>query len=103
MSIYWRSSSRLSSAECRREPPFCDRSPAPHGDGGGDGRRGGGQDASANKRLGTGPILDPVRYGACSFSRTGVTGTTWRLNLSSDSSSPAATPISWERCRIGIW
>jgi hypothetical protein len=38
-----------------------------------------------------------------SFSSIGVTGTTWRLNLSSESSRPAATPISCERCRIGIW
>jgi hypothetical protein len=29
-----------------------------------------------------------------SFSSTGVTGTTWRLNFSSESSSPAATPTS---------
>src|SRR5918992_2903486 len=41
--------------------------------------------------------------GASSFWSTGPTGTTWRLNLSSDSSSPAATPISCERWRIGIW
>jgi hypothetical protein len=41
--------------------------------------------------------------GASSFSSTGVTGTTWRLNFSSDSSSPAATPINCERWRIGIW
>src|SRR6185503_1676891 len=37
-----------------------------------------------------------------SFEVTGSTETTWRLNFSSDSSSPAATPISCERCRIGI-
>ena len=33
-------------------------------------------------------------YGAWSLSRIGPIETTWRLNLSSDSSSPAATPIS---------
>src|SRR5262249_7907220 len=38
-----------------------------------------------------------------SFSVTGATETTWRLNLSSDESMPAATPTSCERCRIGIW
>src|SRR5262245_56625184 len=38
-----------------------------------------------------------------SFSVTGSTETTWRLNFSSDASSPAATPTSCERCRIGIW
>ena len=38
-----------------------------------------------------------------SFSVTGSTETTWRLNFSSDESSPAATPTSCERCRIGIW
>src|SRR5262249_27074198 len=38
-----------------------------------------------------------------SFSVTGATDTTWRLNLSSDESMPAATPTSCERCRIGIW
>ena len=37
-----------------------------------------------------------------SFSRIGFTDTTCRLNFSSDSSSPAATPTSCERCRIGI-
>ena len=37
-----------------------------------------------------------------SFSRIGWTETTWRLNFSSDSSSPAATPTSCDRCRIGI-
>ena len=37
-----------------------------------------------------------------SFSRIGLTETTWRLNFSSDSSNPAATPTSCDRCRIGI-
>ena len=37
-----------------------------------------------------------------SFSMTGSTETTWRLNFSSDSSSPAATPTSCDRWRIGI-
>jgi hypothetical protein len=37
-----------------------------------------------------------------SFSMTGFTETTCRLNLSSDSSSPAATPTSCDRWRIGI-
>jgi type II secretory pathway pseudopilin PulG len=37
-----------------------------------------------------------------SFSITGLTDTTCRLNFSSDSSSPAATPTSCERCRIGM-
>ena len=37
-----------------------------------------------------------------SFSMTGSTETTCRLNLSSDSSSPAATPTSCERWRIGM-
>src|SRR4051794_21271406 len=37
-----------------------------------------------------------------SFSMTGSTETTCRLNFSSDSSSPAATPTSCERWRIGI-
>ena len=39
---------------------------------------------------------------ACVFSRTGATETTCRLKRSSDSSSPAATPISCDRWRIGI-
>ena len=38
-----------------------------------------------------------------SFSVTGATETTWRLNFSSELSSPAATPTSCERWRIGIW
>ncbi len=38
-----------------------------------------------------------------SFSVTGATETTWRLNFSSELSSPAATPTSCERCKIGIW
>ena len=33
---------------------------------------------------------------------TGATETTWRLNFSSESVRPAATPTSCERCRIGI-
>jgi len=37
-----------------------------------------------------------------SFSVTGATETTCRLNFSSDSSRPAATPISCERWRIGM-
>jgi hypothetical protein len=37
-----------------------------------------------------------------SFSMMGFTETTWRLNLSSDSSRPAATPTSCDRWRIGI-
>ncbi len=37
-----------------------------------------------------------------SFSRTDLTETTWRLNFSSDSCRPAATPTSCERCRIGM-
>jgi len=37
-----------------------------------------------------------------SFSRIGWTETTWRLNFSSDSSNPAATPTSCDRCRIGM-
>ena len=37
-----------------------------------------------------------------SFSMTGATDTTWRRNFSSESVSPAATPTSCERCRIGI-
>ena len=37
-----------------------------------------------------------------SFSMIGSTETTCRLNLSSDSSSPAATPTSCDRWRIGI-
>ena len=37
-----------------------------------------------------------------SFSRIGWTETTWRLNFSSASSNPAATPTSCDRCRIGI-
>src|SRR6516165_8043607 len=36
------------------------------------------------------------------FSSIGFTDTTCRLNLSSDSWSPAATPTSCERWRIGI-
>src|SRR5207247_1309472 len=36
-------------------------------------------------------------------STTSVTGTTWRLNFSSEAGMPAATPISCERWRIGIW
>lgn len=38
-----------------------------------------------------------------SLSVTGFTDTTWRLNFSSESVRPAATPMSCERCRIGIW
>ena len=38
-----------------------------------------------------------------SFSRTGFIETTCRRNLSSDSSIPAATPISCDRWKIGIW
>src|SRR4051812_46198644 len=38
-----------------------------------------------------------------SFSSTGATETTCRLNFSSESGSPAATPTSCERWRIGIW
>src|SRR4051794_31618257 len=45
---------------------------------------------------------EPGRYGVSSFWSTGSTDTTWRLNLSSEASSPAATPISCERCRIGM-
>jgi hypothetical protein len=37
-----------------------------------------------------------------SFSRIGLTDTTWRLNFSSASSSPAATPTSCDRWRIGM-
>ncbi len=37
-----------------------------------------------------------------SFSITGATETTCRLNLSSDSSRPAATPTSCDRWRIGM-
>jgi len=37
-----------------------------------------------------------------SFSTTGFIETTWRLNFSSDSSSPAATPISCARWMIGM-
>ena len=33
---------------------------------------------------------------------TGSTGTTWRLNLSSESAKPAATPISCDRWMIGM-
>ncbi len=40
---------------------------------------------------------------ASSRSSAGRGSTMWRLNFSSDSSSPAATPTSWARCRIGNW
>jgi hypothetical protein len=42
------------------------------------------------------------RYGASILASMGSTDTTWRLNLSSESSRPAATPTSWDRCRIGM-
>ena len=46
--------------------------------------------------------LVAVAYSA-SFSSTGSIETTCRLKRSSESDRPAATPISCERCRIGIW
>src|SRR5947207_3273603 len=48
-------------------------------------------------------VLRRARAQTSSFAKTGSTETTCRLNLSSDSSSPAATPTSCERWRIGIW
>src|SRR6185295_9662681 len=45
---------------------------------------------------------DPEKRQIWSFSRTGFTETTCRLNFSSASSTPAATPTSCDRCRIGI-
>ena len=44
----------------------------------------------------------PSRYGASIFASMGSTETTCRLNLSSESSIPAATPTSCDRWRIGI-
>ncbi len=45
---------------------------------------------------------DPEKGQIWSFSMTGFTETTCRLNFSSASSTPAATPTSCERWRIGI-
>ena len=46
----------------------------------------------------------PTTEGTFSLALTsGLRRVTWRLNLSSDSSMPAAAPKSWARCRIGIW
>ena len=45
---------------------------------------------------------DPEKGQIWSFSRTGCTETTCRLNFSSASATPAATPTSCERWRIGI-
>ena len=58
--------------------------------------------ATARRQYDDGGDEDRCRAQIWSFSMTGLTETTCRLNLSSDSSSPAATPTSCERCRIGI-
>ena len=66
--------------------------------------------ARARPKPGPKPPLQPARcrrktrlalYTA-SLSSTGFIETTCRLNFSSESSSPAATPISCARCMIGI-
>src|SRR5687768_8865986 len=67
--------------------------------------------ARARPRPGPKPPLQTARcrQGAglaepqtASLSSTGFIETTWRLNFSSESSRPAATPISCARCMIGI-
>src|SRR4249919_770 len=65
--------------------------------------------ARAQPKPGPKPPLQPIDAGGrrhlrytASLSSTGFIETTCRLNLSSESSRPAATPINCERCMIGI-
>src|SRR5262249_60984610 len=57
--------------------------------------------AEPGARDGAGKSTGPLQ--TSSFSSTGSTDTTCRLNFSSESATPAATPTSCDRCRIGIW